>query len=201
MKIIHYILVLSLLCGVATGLLTFVNTKTSKVIAQNQQKKALIAVMDNVLKGQFPGIRLSSNPDSVAVCCTIKDDETGKEKQVRIINGYNSEGAIVVRVVENSSTTGYAGPIKLLVGIDSSGKIIGTTVLTQTETPGLGDKINEPEFADQFLGFSADSGDIRITKFGGNIESISGASISSNAFTSAVNEALKLAHKRAEENQ
>jgi electron transport complex protein RnfG len=187
---------MALLCGAAAGFLSYLNGKTFKVIEGNRQREAVEAVMNKVIKGRYTDISVSSNPDSIFILKTVNDKETGKEKIVKFIDAKNSEGKLVVQVVENTSFVGYAGPIKILVGIDTAGIIIGSTVLSHTETPGLGDQMQREDFRSKFLGLSAEDGDIKITKFGGKIESISGASISSHAFTSAVNEALLLAKER-----
>ncbi|MBL8027670.1 MAG: FMN-binding protein, partial [Fibrobacteres bacterium] len=171
MSIIRFIITMALLCGAAAGFLAFVNSKTSKIIEANKQKEALKAVMDRVIKGQFTDVSISSNPDSICVYKKVKDRETGVEKTVRFIDAKNGQGRTVVQVVENVSTIGYGGPISILVGIDSTGRIIGSTVLSHTETPGLGDQLLDDWFLKQFIGRTADSGDIKITKFGGNIES------------------------------
>jgi electron transport complex protein RnfG len=196
MKTVRFIITMAILCGAAAGFLSYLNGKTGKIIEANRQKEAIQAVMEKVLKGRYTDIKVSDNPDSIFIEKKVNDMETGKEKVVKFIDARNSNGDLVVQVVENTSFVGYGGPIKILIGIDSAGKVVGSTVLSHTETPGLGDQFMKEWFLEQFIGLSTDMGDIKIKKFGGNIESISGASISSHAFTSAVNEALLLAKER-----
>ncbi len=96
--------------------------------------------------------------------------------------------------VIKSSGQGYADKIELLVGV--SGKtdtITGLFVLDQKETPGLGNKVIETRWRDQFIGKPAGSA-LAVTKSGAStpeeIDAVTGATISSNAVVQIVNTAL-----------
>ncbi len=53
-----------------------------------------------------------------------------------------------------TSPRGYAGPIQLIVGLDRTGKVLGVSIITMNETPGLGTKIaTEEGWIDQFVGW------------------------------------------------
>ncbi len=87
---------------------------------------------------------------------------------------------------------GFASTIQTLVGTDANGKIINIKTLFHEETPGYGDKIAEiregektPWFIYQFIGKSA-SDNIELTQEGGDIDAISGATISSTAVTNSI---------------
>jgi len=84
---------------------------------------------------------------------------------------------------------GYGGNIDILVGLDSGFEIKGISILSQTETPGLGARITESSFTDQFKGLSADS--IALRSEGGNIDAITGATISSRAVVEAIQGKMK----------
>ena len=86
-------------------------------------------------------------------------------------------------------TSGYSSMIKLLVGLDNSNKIVGVKVLSQVETPGLGSRIQEESFLSQFIG--KDAAALKLKKDGGNIDGITGATISSRAVVNSIQEALK----------
>ncbi len=79
---------------------------------------------------------------------------------------------------------GYGGDIRLLVGMTADFIIKDVAVLAHTETPGLGDKVKEEAFRSQYRGLSLD--DVALSKEGGKIDAISGATISSRAVTNAV---------------
>lgn len=75
---------------------------------------------------------------------------------------------------------GYGGEIGLMVGIDvEANKIIGVAVTTHSETPGLGSRAkDDPKFASQFAGMSLDK-NLGTKKSGGEIDAMSGATITS----------------------
>jgi Na+-translocating ferredoxin:NAD+ oxidoreductase subunit G len=79
---------------------------------------------------------------------------------------------------------GYGGDINMLAGIDSNYNVKALTILSNTETPGLGTRIEENAFTDQFKGLGMQ--DINLTKDGGKIDAITGATISSKAVTDAL---------------
>lgn len=87
---------------------------------------------------------------------------------------------------------GYGGYMRLMVGVKLNGVIEGVEVLEHQETPGLGAKIDEIRpgekdewFLRQFVGHDART--IALKK---NIDSITGATISSRAVTEAVNKGI-----------
>jgi Na+-translocating ferredoxin:NAD+ oxidoreductase subunit G len=86
---------------------------------------------------------------------------------------------------------GYSSVIETMVGVDTTGNIIGLKVLDQKETPGLGTRTeeikhgeNDSWFQRQFLG--KDAAALKVDKDGGEIQSITGATISSRAVTRSV---------------
>lgn len=86
-------------------------------------------------------------------------------------------------------TKGYGGEMKMLVGLDKEGKVTGAKVLETSETPGLGTKIENPDFIAKYIGKSKT---VALTKDGGEIDGITGATISSRAFTAGVNKAFEI---------
>ena len=90
---------------------------------------------------------------------------------------------------------GYGGPIELFVALESNflddDNIIihGISVVSHSETPGLGEKIVEASFSDQFTGINVN--DVALTIDGGKIDAISGATISSSAVVDTVFSTVK----------
>lgn len=83
---------------------------------------------------------------------------------------------------------GYGGTVEVMVGIDAEGAITGVTVTNHSETPGLGTKAMTPEYLAQYTGATElASDDIRN---GGDMDAISGATLTSNAVYGAVGAAL-----------
>lgn len=96
--------------------------------------------------------------------------------------GLNNEGRACGWVVPVRAD-GFAGPIDLLLGLNSrQNRISGIYVLSLSETPGLGTRICDPEWLNQFI----DSSGGDSLRLGQEIDGISGATISSRAVTDAV---------------
>ncbi|MCM2680450.1 electron transport complex subunit RsxG [Echinimonas agarilytica] len=92
---------------------------------------------------------------------------------------------------------GYAGPIKLLIGVDTSNTILGVRVLSHSETPGLGDKI-ELAKAEWILSFDQQSLSTltktqwAVKKDGGSFDQFTGATITPRAIVHQVHTVLTL---------
>ena len=96
-------------------------------------------------------------------------------------------------VIDATSPNGYGGDVQIAIGITNEGEITAFKVITASETPGLGAKASDDEFASQFSGLKAE--EINFSKTGANrnnneIDAISGATITTTAVTEAVNESI-----------
>lgn len=88
-----------------------------------------------------------------------------------------------------SSTIGFGGPLTLMVGVLEDGTVHNTSVLECNETPGLGAKCQTDQaFIDQWKGFN---GVFKVTKDGGDVDAITASTITSRAYTLAVENAVK----------
>jgi len=85
---------------------------------------------------------------------------------------------------------GYSGLIKIMVGFNMEGDIINVSVLDQKETPGLGTKMTSEPFVKQFIGKNPGKFNMKPTKDGGEIDALTGATITTRAYC----EALQLAY-------
>lgn len=94
---------------------------------------------------------------------------------------------------DNSSLVGYCffrdqsgsqSVITVAGGVDLNYTVTGIKIMSHAETPGLGAKIVEPEFTQQFR--DVEEEDLRLSKKGGSIDAITGASISSQAVIDAI---------------
>lgn len=106
--------------------------------------------------------------------------------------GLDASGAPLGYVVTATSKDGYGGNITVSVGITAEGEVKGIEFLTLAETAGLGMNAAQPEWKGQYAGKTVDQ--FTVTKSGASadneIDAISGATITSNAVTGAVNSAL-----------
>lgn len=103
-----------------------------------------------------------------------------------------SKGGEVIGYAVTASASGFSGPVSLMVGITADGIIYNTSVLSQSETPGLGAKCTEPAFADQFKNLNPAATKLAVKKDGGDIDAITASTITSRAYVAAVNNALAI---------
>jgi electron transport complex protein RnfG len=87
--------------------------------------------------------------------------------------------------VVGSSEKGYSGLVKLMIGFESDGAIKNIVVLEQKETPGLGTKMKEDKFLRQFRGKNPSTFSLKPKKDGGDVDALTGATISTRAFSEA----------------
>jgi len=172
--------ILMLYALIAGSALAFVNGKTEPLIAQNRALEQTKA-RDEVLPGMNGGFELRNADGSLPYWIGYRD--VGKTQT----GGY----------VFIARGTGYSSVIESMVGVDANGAIVAVKVLSQQETPGLGSKVqevhrgeSEPWFPRQFAGKTV-ADDVKVTKDGGTIDAITGATISSRALTDSINRGLK----------
>jgi Na+-translocating ferredoxin:NAD+ oxidoreductase subunit G len=95
--------------------------------------------------------------------------------------------------VETFTNKGFSGLIKIMVGFTPELAIHNTSVLEHKETPGLGDKmdVSKSDFPLQYMGINPAEFDLRMKKDGGQIDAITAATITSRAFSDAVDRAYQ----------
>ncbi len=174
-EIIKFAGVLGLVMLIAAGALAYVNGITKpRILAQ--QKKDLEAGLYAVLPGSESGVVVVHQLD----------------EGLTYYEGFaSSDTSGLIGYALPVISKGYSSNVRTLVGIDTSGEIIALKVLFQQETPGLGTRIEEvrsgatePWFTTQFKGKYAR--DVLVDKDGGDIQSITGATITSRAVTNGI---------------
>ena len=103
----------------------------------------------------------------------------------------DEKGEVLGAVLNLTSTEGYGGNISFSMGILKDGTVNGIKILSISETAGLGMRATEAKFQEQYVGKTTDK--FYVSKDGGEgepIDAISGATITSRAFTGAVNTAI-----------
>jgi len=109
-------------------------------------------------------------------------------------------GELVGTAIASYSNNGYdPTQIRVMVGILPDKTIGNTSVIQHKETPGLGTKMKEPKFKDQFMGINPGSFNLKVKKDGGDVDAITAATISSRAFSEAVDMAYQTYLKVQEE--
>jgi electron transport complex protein RnfG len=99
------------------------------------------------------------------------------------------EGKLIGTAIESYTMKGFSGLIRIMVGLTPEGVIYSTSVLEQKETPGLGTKMTEPFFKDQFNQKDPAKNKLQVKKDGGEIDAITASTITSRAFCDAVQRA------------
>ena len=92
---------------------------------------------------------------------------------------------LIGTAVIGSSEKGYSGLVKLMIGFNPDKSIKNIVVLEQKETPGLGTKMREEKFMRQFRGKKPSEFHLKPPKDGGDVDALTGASISTRAFGEA----------------
>ncbi len=178
-------------CLVVAFLLGLVNMVTLPNITARKK-----AATDAALK------QVVENPDAseFSDALELSDDMTAAA------SGAGATLSALYAVTEDAAPAGYAftvvssgsqGNIEMMVGVDEADVVTGVSIVSNSETPGIGSKVmgNEPTASgtpvlDQFIGKSPEDGALTV---GGNIDGISGATVSSRGVTTGVNAALAVA--------
>ncbi len=155
-EMIRFGFILGVICIIAAGLLAGVNSLTKpRILAQ-------------ALTEENAGLK--------EVLSEVDNFEAVKEKEEIIYyKGYDKNGKFV-GVAFKAVAKGYSSTIETLAGMLKDGKIIAIKILSQNETPGLGSRITDLSFINQFKGINDLSG----------VQAITGATISSRAVIASV---------------
>ena len=175
-EMILMVVVLTVLSAVSGGLLAAIRDNTKERIEYQQLKFVKGPAIRAILEG-------SSN-DPITDRFKIADGDVERSFFVGVLDGKPKAVAF------ESSGKGYGGDVGLMVGVDlTDDKLLGVGVTTHAETPGLGAKAqSDPAFVSQFKGLSADK-EFGVTTDGGQIDALSGATITSRAVCSGVTDA------------
>ena len=174
---VKYVLRLALtllaITAVVAAALAAVNSVTApKIQAINEQKTQ--TAIEAVLPGGGEEIAFT--------------DDTGLVSTV-----YKGQSGYAVEV----TPSGFNGTVTMMVGVDNAGKVLGISVVNHTETAGLGavaaaDTAAGNAFRGQFAGMS---GSVSVAKDGGQVDALTGATITSRAVCTGVNAALNAVAK------
>lgn len=160
------ILTLFLVTAVMSGLLGLVNYVTKDRIAAFKAES-----MDAAMREVLPA-------DSYTEVEYGGDDA--------LVSGiWEAAGGYVVEV----TPSGFGGEVDMMVGVDADGKVTGVSIVSMSETSGLGSNASKPDFRAQYVGKAGAA----LKKDGGDIDALTGATVTSRAVTRGVNAALAAA--------
>ena len=178
--------VLLVICAVAGAVLAFVDGITSDRIAAQATIRLEQALRDVVPEAdEFQ----DDTEGLIEVKSQVPEGEQGFAIVDKMYRGYSAGEVVGLAFI--CSPSGYGGPLEIAVGVSSDGKVSGVSVTKHSETPGLGANISSREFQMRFVGIPRGTA-VKVKKDGGQVDSITGATISSRAVASAVNESLQV---------
>jgi electron transport complex protein RnfG len=181
--ILRLIVVLTCICIASAIALAKVYDLTKGPIAHQKRLEVLRAI-----KAVLPPY--DNEPDRDMVKVPMGVDKKGEEIQGVFYRG-RKEGQLTGFALKVSSPEGYGGTIEVMVGLLPDGAINGIEILSHLETPGLGAKIREAKFKDRFKGRNLSNTKWAVKKDAGDIDGITGATISSRAVIEAVKGGLE----------
>lgn len=172
------ILVLAVICAGAAFALAMVYEITKEPIAY-QKKLEVIRSLAAVLP------KMTIDPDNDFIDLAREGEET--------LRVYRSSGEEDIAGVafEVIAPDGYSGNIYIMMGVLPDGILGGIEILSHAETPGLGSLITDEEWKSIFKGRSLANTNFKVKKDGGDIDQITGATISPRAISAAVEKGLK----------
>ncbi len=163
---------------------------------------AAVGVVYGMTKGPIAAAKAAKTTSAIGQVLPGFDNNPGESKQEVERDGgmltvYTAKKGDQVAgyAIETFSNKGFGGQIRLMVGFLPDGSISKIETLSHTETPGLGDKIERrknPAFSVQFEGKNPDSFVLKVTKDGGDVDAITASTISSRAYSDAVERAYEV---------
>lgn len=172
----NLVLVLTSITLVAAVALGSVYNLTKEPIEASKRAKQENAIME-----VLPPDVLIKGTDTITI--------EGMPEPFYVYQAYAGD-EFVGAAVQTYSKNGFSGEIKIMVGFDAMGNIINYSVLEQKETPGLGTKMVDwfkTEKGNQDIrGLNGSKNNLNVSKNGGEVDAITAATISSNAFLEAV---------------
>lgn len=187
-EIIRMIVVLSLITGIAGGALANLKTFTAPLI----EKQLLTYVQSPAVESIYTVSGDEKLYDQDPIENMKKFEVPGMEEPVKVFPALkNGE---LQAVAFETSAGGYGGDVGVMVGFKPDGQTLaGIGITTLKETPGLGMRVTESNYTEQFRNVPVSNA--QLAAAGGDIDAVSGATISSTATVTAVQKAKEIFDK------
>lgn len=169
----NMLLALTLIALVASLALALVNNVTKGPIEKVNKEKIAQAVA-----------KVLPPYDNYTVDTVMVETKKGEQPMVRY-TAVDAEGNLVGKAMESWDDNGFGGRLSAMVGFDAEGNITGYEILGSSETPGLGAKADawfQEGGKGQVIGMNPTSNNITVKKDGGEVDAITGSTITSRAF-------------------
>jgi len=186
------------LFGLATiGLVSLVFALTREPIAQAEYQSLLQALNSLVPTESYDNDMVNDTRPLAATA------ELGLKKPA-VVYRARQRGEVFAAAFPFAAPDGYNGPVNMLLAVDREGAILGVRIVSHTETPGLGDRIEnrKSDWTGQFVGKSLanpDTAGWRVRKDGGEFDQFTGATITPRIIVKAVRRALLYVDAHPEE--
>lgn len=179
---------LAAIAAICTALVAFTYQLTEERIEANEQ-----AWLERSLQPALSGLFYDGSVTEWKIIVPPPHDLPGSD--AAIIYRVYAQGQPAAALFVVSARDGYAGPIRILVGVDTEGMVTGVHVLEHRETPGLGDRVEstKSDWVKQFDGRSLvdpDPGGWAIKGDGGQFDQLTGASVTPRAIIKAAKNTL-----------
>lgn len=168
------LLVITIISGLLLGAINNLTLEPKAQAKMAQKINALKLVLpdfDNNPVDEVKEVSSVSSKDSIEIYPAIKN------------------GAAVGAAVIGYTDKGFSGLIRIMVGFNADGTIKNIAVLEQKETPGLGTKMKDEKFLQQFRTRNPSEFKLKVTKDGGEVDALTGATITTRAFCEATQRA------------
>ena len=179
--LIKMVVVLLVICTTSGVVLSYVNEATEEPreysyikFVQEPSMKAVLSDYDN-------------DPIKERIKLAVGEDKEGNPVEVVVFPA--KKGGKTEAIAYSAAAKGYHDLIEVMIGVNPNGTLTGISIMTHTETPGLGARIVESEFTDQFAGLDLDT--TKLAADGGKVDTLSGATFSTVGVIAAVSAALE----------
>lgn len=167
-----------LTCAVAAAGLSVTYALTKDRIAE-QERLAVERALSEVVGGQHVDLTFTEADEGLLE----RAGEAAGETPVYAIHRAESAAGELAGWGVLVGPRGYGGPVRMVVGVDSAGKVTGVSIITHRETPGLGDKVvNSLDYLASFVGMDAAGIEAEVKK----VDAITGATKSSRSVRKGV---------------
>ncbi len=182
-SLLNMALVLTLVCLGASAAVAVVYAVTKEPIEMANQLK-----INSAIKEVVP--EFDNAPSDEVLNVTTPDGIEGKVYVAK------KGSEIVGYAIESTTSKGFGGPFTIMVGFTPDEVVYNTSVISHSETPGLGAKIteNKSAFIQQWNGKNLGDGSIKVAvkKDGGDIDAITASTITSRAYCDAMENAFRI---------
>lgn len=180
--------IITLISGISLGFVYEITKEPiaqAKIAAKSEAYKEVFEAADGFKENEAKTDQIEALAQEIAAAGfgNVVIDE--------VVEAYTGD-TLAGHVITSTSKEGYGGNIQITVGVTVDGTVTGIEFLSIAETAGLGMNATNPEFYTQYAGKNVES--FTVTKSAAasdsDIVAISGATITTNAVTNAVNAAL-----------